>query len=120
MQVQEISEVQDISEIETVEDSDTSVINGTNFAQMRDMPPRTIQDFLAEGVNPAAPTEARPGTEDKVRTLSARYEAGLPLWNMEDCLDHGPRSEPRIDLIALAPVAEDDDPDDDVEQAVEA
>jgi hypothetical protein len=33
---------------------------------------------------------AKPGSEDKVHVLAARYAAGLPLWNEEDCVDHGP------------------------------
>lgn len=36
------------------------------------------------------PTEAKPGSEDKVRMLAARYAAGVPLWHDEDCYDHGP------------------------------
>lgn len=94
------------------QDAATSVMDGAGFAELRDMPPRTIEDFLAEGVDPAAATEARPGTEDKVRMLAARYEAGLPLWNMEDCLDHSPRSG-GLDLSALAGMSSDDDLDDD-------
>ena len=42
------------------------------------------------GVNPKAPTEAKPGSEDKVRMLAARYAAGVPLWHDSDCYDHGP------------------------------
>lgn len=36
------------------------------------------------------PTGAKPGSEDKVRMLTARYAAGVPLWHGEDCYDHGP------------------------------
>ncbi len=39
---------------------------------------------------PLKPTEAKPGSEDKVRMLSARYAAGVPLWHGADCYDHGP------------------------------
>lgn len=84
------------------------------------VPPRTLQDFLKEGVNPDAPTEAKPGTEDKVRMLAARYEAGLPLWNNDDRLDHGPDARPGIDLLAVAPMAIEDESDDDVETEDEA
>ncbi len=38
------------------------------------------------------PTEAKPGSEDKVKMLSARYAAGVPLWHDSDCYDHGPGS----------------------------
>ena len=40
--------------------------------------------------NPFTPTEAKPGSEDKVQMLAARYAAGLPLWHDSDCYDHGP------------------------------
>lgn len=42
------------------------------------------------GFNPFAKTGAKPGSEDKVQVLAARYAAGLPLWHEEDCVDHGP------------------------------
>ena len=47
-------------------------------------------DFLAMGVDPGLPTEAKPGSEDKVLVLAARYAAGLPLWHGDDCYDHAP------------------------------
>ena len=46
-----------------------------------------IEDFE---VSALGPTDAKPGSEDKVRMLTARYAAGLPLWHGEDCYDHGP------------------------------
>lgn len=53
------------------------------------------EDFLAIGVDPAQPTVAKPGSEEKVLMLAARYAAGLPLWHSEDRYDHGPgQSEP--------------------------
>ena len=48
------------------------------------------QDFGSLGVDPFDPTEAKPGSSDKVMMLAARYAAGLPLWNDSDCYDHGP------------------------------
>lgn len=48
------------------------------------------EDFEALGINPIAPTVARPGSEAKVAMLAARYAAGLPLWHHDDCYDHGP------------------------------
>ena len=48
------------------------------------------EDFEALGVNPKGATEAKPGSEDKVMMLAARYAAGLPLWHDKDCYDHGP------------------------------
>jgi hypothetical protein len=54
------------------------------------------EEFLALGVNPSHPTVAKPGSEDKVIMLAARYAAGLPLWHDGDCYDHGP-SGPLVD-----------------------
>ena len=47
-------------------------------------------DFDAIGVNPLSPTKAKPGSEEKVLMLAARYAAGMPLWHNDDCTDHGP------------------------------
>jgi hypothetical protein len=43
-----------------------------------------------EGIDPLAPTLAKPGSDEKVRMLAARYAAGVPLWHDSDCYDHGP------------------------------
>lgn len=47
-------------------------------------------DFEALGINPGDPTQAKPGSEEKVLMLSARYAAGLPLWHNHDRYDHAP------------------------------
>ncbi|GIX04569.1 MAG: hypothetical protein KatS3mg114_0438 [Planctomycetaceae bacterium] len=47
-------------------------------------------DFAALGIDPTQPTSAKPGSEEKVLMLAARYAAGLPLWHEKDCYDHGP------------------------------
>lgn len=47
-------------------------------------------DFEALGIDPSSPTAAKPGTEEKVLMLAARYAAGVPLWHDSDCYDHGP------------------------------
>jgi hypothetical protein len=47
-------------------------------------------DYSAEGVVPSDPTDAKPGSDDKVLMLAARYAAGLPLWHTSDRYDHGP------------------------------
>lgn len=47
-------------------------------------------DFGALGIDPSEPTAAKPGTEEKVLMLAARYAAGVPLWHGSDCYDHGP------------------------------
>ncbi len=51
------------------------------------------EDFRALGVDPRDRTDAKPGSDEKVLTLAARYAAGLPLWHSEDCYDHGPDGE---------------------------
>lgn len=48
------------------------------------------EDFGELGIVPNSPTEAKPGSEDKVMMLAARYAAGLPLWHDSDRYDHGP------------------------------
>lgn len=52
------------------------------------------EDFIALGINPAQPTAAKPGSDDKVLMLAARYAAGLPLWHESDRYDHGPGEPP--------------------------
>ncbi|MDA0832937.1 MAG: hypothetical protein O2955_12105 [Planctomycetota bacterium] len=54
------------------------------------------EDFQAMGLDPNLPTVAKPGSEAKVMTLAARYAHGLPLWNGEDCYDHGPGERERL------------------------
>lgn len=47
-------------------------------------------DFDLSGYDPLTPTGAKPGSDDKVKMLAARYSAGVPLWHDSDCYDHGP------------------------------
>ena len=54
-------------------------------------------NFEAIGVHPNEPTKAKPGSEEKVLMLAARYAAGMPLWHNDDCTDHGPARDQRID-----------------------
>jgi len=54
-------------------------------------------DFDFSECDPMISTEAKPGSEDKVKMLAARYAAGVPLWHDSDCYDHGPQSD--LDLI---------------------
>ena len=42
-------------------------------------------DFLE--MEPESPTLAKPGSEEKVLMLAARYAAGLPLWHSDDCYE---------------------------------
>ncbi len=41
-------------------------------------------------VDPQIPTDAKPGSDDKVVMLAARYAAGIALWHNSDRYDHGP------------------------------
>ena len=50
------------------------------------------EEFDLSGYDPTTPTGAKPGSEDKVKMLAARYSAGVPLWHDSDCYDHGPVS----------------------------
>jgi hypothetical protein len=52
--------------------------------------PLRLGEINAPGVDPTKSTPARPGSEEKVRMLSARYAAGVALWDTRDRHDHGP------------------------------
>ena len=58
-------------------------------------------DFQALGIEPDSPTGAKPGSEEKVLMLAARYAAGLPLWHTQDCYDHGPGGSAPVSVDAL-------------------
>lgn len=54
-----------------------------------------IDDIYAEELrtlncDPYEPTAAKPGSEEKVHMLAARYAAGMPMWHIDDSYDHGP------------------------------
>ncbi len=49
-------------------------------------------DYSVLNIDPLLPTTAKPGSEDKVLVLSARYAAGFPLWHDGDVKHHGPRN----------------------------
>ena len=53
-------------------------------------------DFESLGIDPGAPTVAKPGSEEKVLMLAARYAAGVPLWHEKDCYDHSPGAIPHL------------------------
>jgi hypothetical protein len=55
-----------------------------------------MEEFETLGINPGHPTDAKPGSEDKVMMLAARYAAGMPLWHNEDCYDHAPVLDPEL------------------------
>jgi hypothetical protein len=83
-----------------------------HFSDLYDGPAAYIVDFEGDfesecdpaSLDPFHPTEAKPGSEDKVQMLAARYAAGLPLWHDSDCYDHGPdaqnaEDEDELDLM---------------------
>ncbi len=63
------------------------------------------KEFKSMGINPFKSTKARPGTEEKVMMLSARYAAGLPLWHDSDCYDHGPHEMELMGTAGLPEIA---------------
>lgn len=65
-----------------------SAIEGYEF--LSDLDAGFEEELKSLGVDPASPTAAKPGSEEKVMMLAARYAAGLPLWHGDDCYDHGP------------------------------
>ena len=67
-----------------------SEIEGFEF--LSDLDAGFEEELKSLGVDPASPTAAKPGSEEKVMMLAARYAAGLPLWHNDDCYDHGPGS----------------------------
>ncbi len=52
-------------------------------------PDPLLAKIFTAGLDPTQSTAARPGTEEKVLILSARYAAGVALWNSRDRRDHG-------------------------------
>lgn len=67
-----------------------SDIEGYEF--LSDLDAGFEEELKSLGVDPSSPTAAKPGSEEKVMMLAARYAAGLPLWHQDDCYDHGPGS----------------------------
>ncbi len=58
-----------------------------------------VEGYLKMGIDPFKPTAARPGSEEKVLILSARYAGGIPLWHDRDSYEHGPREEELMGLV---------------------
>lgn len=63
-------------------------------------------ELVLTGIDPLIPTEAKPGSEEKVRMLAARYAAGMPLWHDGDCYDHGPA---QAEFLANSEMASEDE-----------
>ena len=70
-------------------DLDIAIGTELSFDDMQDSA-YPAEEFDFSSFDPMIPTEAKPGSEDKVKMLAARYAAGVPLWHDEDCYDHGP------------------------------
>lgn len=77
-----------------------SAIEGYEF--LSDLDAGFEEELKSLGVDPGAPTAAKPGSEEKVMMLAARYAAGLPLWHSDDCYDHGPGSVGNLFVDSLA------------------
>jgi hypothetical protein len=61
--------------------------------------PVYLQQYYAMGIDPTKSTTAKPGTDEKVLMLSARYAAGISLWDARDCDDHGPTERDLIGML---------------------
>jgi len=96
-------------------DAELEVLSEDEFSESGEF--LELEDYLAMGIDPTRSTRARPGSEEKVLMLSARYAAGLPLWHDDDCYDHGPRETELMGLAggfeaAAALVGADDEADE--------
>ena len=80
-------------------DLDIAIGTELSYDEMQDEAELIENDFDFSDVDPLNPTGAKPGSEDKVRMLAARYAAGVPLWHDDDCYDHGP-TDPLQSFVA--------------------
>ena len=93
-----------------------SDIEGYEF--LSDLDAGFEEELKSLGVDPGAPTAAKPGSEEKVMMLAARYAAGLPLWHNDDCYDHGPGSVGNLFVDnALASESNTEEADEDFDVA---
>lgn len=76
--------------MEMDEDIEDETLEGFDYDLDENTATFDLEEFKAMGINPFKATPARPGSDEKVTMLSARYAAGLPLWHDSDCYDHGP------------------------------
>lgn len=95
-------------------DPELDIAIGTEFSTDEAESFDGTEEFDFTGYDPLTPTEAKPGSEDKVKMLAARYSAGVPLWHDSDCYDHGPGTADALADGALDFEEEDvDDLEDD-------
>lgn len=78
-------------------DPDVDLAIGTELAMDEAEGEFELEDFQALGIDPLSPTGAKPGSEEKVRVLTARYAAGvMDLWHPLDCYDHNPQGSDEV------------------------
>lgn len=63
------------------------------------------------GIDPQAPTDAIPGSEEKILVLMARYDIGADLWHPEDRQRHGPSDNAYRHMLQAAALQRDDEPE---------
>jgi hypothetical protein len=80
----------DVDEIESEDQDYIAEPSGESYESEERVGEFEEIDFERLGIDPSSPTNAKPGTEEKVLMLAARYAAGVPLWHNNDCYDHGP------------------------------
>ena len=68
--------------------------SGSSDGSVSDIPeygdPDTEAEWRAAGYVPEAPTQAKPGSEERVVAMAARYASGVPLWLPGDKYDFSP------------------------------
>lgn len=78
-------------DVEELDEEEELVLEVDEGSEYEDGPAEFEEiDFEALGIDPKEPTVAKPGSEEKVLILAARYAAGVPLWHDSDCYEHGP------------------------------
>lgn len=97
-----MSSIFEVSDAESVNLTDAELAVG--YDEMFDE-----DDFRAMGIDPSSPTVAKPGSEQKVVMLAARYASGLPLWHGCDCYDHGPGQKSPSDLASAFDLEEEEE-----------
>lgn len=101
-----------------VDEIDDEVLEGFDY-DLDESVTFDLEEFKAMGINPFKATPARPGSDEKVLMLSARYAAGLPLWHDSDCYDHGPHERDLMGALegAVPQLVVQSDEEDEEEEA---
>lgn len=85
------------SDFDVPEDEDE--LDPLDVAEMDDQSIFEEIDFDSLGIDPGRPTVAKPGSEEKVLMLAARYAAGVPLWNENDADAFGPSEADELKFL---------------------